>query len=274
MQFDEDVRPALADAGIDEVHAEWNVGDNEHAVRIFLPTARDHIKASLFALDLTDPNSVEKVLRFTARLADVYAASEKANLVKIVRLRNDLADDGYDLTTKDANMAGFSINEREIARMMKKTQQEFDKHPISVPVNADPNIVPPNSTTIYNGPVVHGDVTGTQLAWGNQTVNQTQHSQAEKIAPGFEAVAQAVVKTLERLHEVGLADDDRHDAETVANEALAEVTQTQPDRGKLRRALNALKGYLAPVAFGLVTGSAEGAQEWARTAIEQLGTPF
>ena len=53
-----------------------------------------------------------------------------------------------------------------------------------------------------------------------------------------------------------------------------EVTQPQPDRGKIRRAINALKGFLAPIATGLARGGGQGAQEWAKTAIEQLGSPF
>ncbi len=274
VQFEEDVRPALAAAGITEVRGESVVGGSAHSVWLFPSTTRDDIRASLSALDLTDPDSVEKVLRFTARLADVYAASNDADRVKIVRLRNALADDGYDLKMENGSMAGFSINEREIALVMEKIQQEFDKHPISVPVNADPNVIYPRSTTIYNGPVVHGDVTGAQLARGQP------HRESDPARPDrtchirFRSYRASSGQDPGKLHEVGLPEDDRQDAETVANEALAEVTQAQPDRGKLRRALNALKGYLAPVAFGLVTGSAEGANEWARTAIEQLGTPF
>jgi hypothetical protein len=74
-----------------------------------------------------------------------------------------------------------------------------------------------------------------------------------------------VVRTLEGLPTVGLVEDDRRDAEAVANEVLTEVTQPSPDRTKIRRALSSLKGLLAPVATGLVTGTAAGAQEWAKT---------
>ncbi len=60
----------------------------------------------------------------------------------------------------------------------------------------------------------------------------------------------------------------------MANEVLVEVTKPEPDRGKLRLAITALKGFLAPIATGLSKGGGEGAQEWAKTAIQQLGTPF
>jgi hypothetical protein len=168
------------------------------------------------------------------------------------------------------------INRQAIAKMMRDIQREFDKHPIRVPVETDGPALPTGATygsTVYNGPVFHGDANGAQLAWGNQTVNQIQN-RSQQIAPGFEAIAQAVVRTLERLPAVGLTEQDQQDAEDAAREILTEVTEPEPDRGKVRRALSALKGLLAPVAVGLTAGTAEGAQEWAKTAIEQLGTPF
>jgi hypothetical protein len=105
-------------------------------------------------------------------------------------------------------------------------------------------------------------------------VTQTAVSRTEQIAPGFEAIAQAVVRTLEQLPVVGLPEDDQREAEAAANEILMEVTQPEPERGKIRRAITALKGFLAPIATGLSKGSGEGVHEWAKTAIEQLGTPF
>jgi hypothetical protein len=172
-------------------------------------------------------------------------------------------------------MARVTINKREIERMMRDIQREFDKHPIRVPVQTDVRSLPADttaaSTTIYNGPVIHGNADGAQLAWGNQTVIQHQ---TQQVAPGFEAIAQAVVSTLTQLPAAGLAEEDRQDAEAAANAVLSEVAQAAPDRGKIRRALVTLRGFLAPVATGLVTGAGEGALEWAKTAIEQLGTPF
>lgn len=168
------------------------------------------------------------------------------------------------------------IDRQAIAKMMRNIQREFDKHPIRVPVETDGPALPTGAmygSTIYNGPVFHGDANGAQLAWGNQTVNQIRN-RSQQIAPGFEAIAQAVVRTLERLPAVGLTEQDQQDAEDAAREILTEVTEPEPDRGKVRRALSALKGLLAPVAVGLTAGTAEGAQEWAKTAIEQLGTHF
>lgn len=271
LRYEEDVQPALAAAGIPEVPFRDILGG---AGAVFIPGVREHMHASLSALDLNTSDAVDKVLRFTTRLINVYAAGTDADMSKIVRLRYALADDGYDLNVADEGMAGFSINKREIARMMKEIQTEFDKHPIHVPVNADPSLPPTGGTTVYHGPVIHGDVNGAQLAWNNQTVNQSQQSQSQQIAPGFEAIAQAVAKTLEGLSAVGLSEVDRAEAEEAAQEALTEVTQDEPDRGLIRRAVRALKGVLAPIAAGLQAGVEAEAQEWAKTAIEQLGTMF
>jgi hypothetical protein len=173
-------------------------------------------------------------------------------------------------------MTRSGVDRQAIAKMARDIQREFDKHPIRVPVEADGSASPAGTnlgSTIYNGPVILGDANGAQLAWGNRTVHQTQRRD-QPIAPGFEPIAQAVVSTLERLAAVGLPAQDQRDAEDAARDVLTEVTQVEPDRGKVRRALSVLKGLLAPVAMGLVAGTAEGAQGWAKAAIEQLGSHY
>jgi hypothetical protein len=171
-----------------------------------------------------------------------------------------------------------TINKRGIAKMMRDIQKEFDKHPIKVPVNVEePDLstghAVPGHTTINYGPVIHGGADGAQLAWNNSgTVNQAQNSGEQQITPGFELLAQALISTREGLPGLGLADEDLTDAQAAADDALAEVTQSEPDRSKLRRAVAALKGLLAPIATGLAAGVSAGAQDFARTAIEQLGS--
>lgn len=129
------------------------------------------------------------------------------------------------------------------------------------------------STVNYNGPVIQGDANGARLAWGNQDVDQSQ-TDTQQIAPGFEPIAQAVTKTLEQLSMAGLSERDQEDAEEAAKEVLTEVTQPEPNQGKIRRALAALKHLLAPVTAGAAAGAGAGAQQWARTAIEHLQLPF
>ncbi len=179
-----------------------------------------------------------------------------------------------------------SINKGEIERMAREIQREFDKHPITVGVQAKgtPYAIaagretqihlqhepPAGQTTIYNGPVFLGSADGAQLAWNNQTANQAQN-RTEQVSPGYEALAAAVVKTLEDLPAAGLNEDDLADANEVGQEILAEVVKPEPDQRKLKKAVAALKGYLSPLLVGAVAGAAAGAHQWAQTAIEQLG---
>lgn len=167
-------------------------------------------------------------------------------------------------------MASVSINRAAIAQMTRDIQREFDKHTIKVSVESDGSF-PTGNTTIFNGPVIHGDANGAQLAWGNEMV--TQHRQ-EQVAPGYEILAQALVSTLQQLPAAGLSAADQQDAESAAREALHALTQGEPDSGVLRRAVAALKGHLAQLAAGLAIGAEQGAEEWAKTAIQHLHFPF
>jgi hypothetical protein len=153
--------------------------------------------------------------------------------------------------------------------MMREIQREFDKHPISVPVQADTPAAFGVGTTVYNGPVVnvHGD--RAQIAWGNRDVSQNQEHQQE-IAPGYEAIAKALASTLEHLADAGLSNDDRAMAEDAAKEALGEVIKDEPNLGLIRRLVAVVKGVLAPLAVGVKTGASDGAKEWAKTAVEQI----
>ncbi|MFI7434259.1 AbiTii domain-containing protein [Micromonospora haikouensis] len=171
----------------------------------------------------------------------------------------------------------MTLDKREIARMMRDIQKEFDKHPIRVPIETDPGDAldagpVPTSTTIYNGPVFHGDANGSQLAWNNSGEINQQQTKGDQVVPGFEPLAQAVALVMQGLAKVELADDDRHDAEEAAAEIVTEVTTEQPNTGKIRRAVKVLKGALAPIAAGLTAATSAEVQEWARTAIDQLGT--
>ncbi|MET9361078.1 hypothetical protein ABZX93_09215 [Streptomyces sp. NPDC006632] len=128
----------------------------------------------------------------------------------------------------------------------------------------------PRSGDHYEGPVFNAAVSGAQIAWNNNTVTQNQ-SNTSAVTPGFEELAELVTGLLRQLPRAGLADQDREDADAAAREVLATITRPEPpEPGRLRRAIATLRGALAPVATGVVAGTAVGAQEWARTAIEGL----
>ncbi|WP_435121247.1 hypothetical protein [Amycolatopsis thermoflava] len=171
-------------------------------------------------------------------------------------------------------MAGSGINKRAIQKFTRDLQREFDRQgPIRVAVEADLPELPPvgtGTTVNYNGPVFNGDVSGAQIAWGNHVVTQNQQNDSSAVAAGYEQLAKLVTDLLQQLPQVGLDEQDRQDAEEAANEVLTQITDSAPEPGKLRRAVTALRGVLAPVAAGLVTGAASGAEEWAKAAITGL----
>ncbi len=167
-------------------------------------------------------------------------------------------------------MSNDGINRRNIKKYVAGLQKEFNKHPVRIPVETEGPTRPAESLRIagqtvhnYNGPVVIGN--GNQLAWNSQNVDQTQ-----KIASDFKYLAEIVVELLKQLPHVGLNDEIRGDTEITAKEVLEEVTQAEPDRGKVRRAVAALKGLLLPLTTGATAGTVLAAQEWAKNMIAAL----
>ncbi|MEV1114941.1 hypothetical protein AB0I91_07720 [Actinosynnema sp. NPDC049800] len=169
-------------------------------------------------------------------------------------------------------MAGDGIDRRALDQFVDNLQREFDKRPIRIAVEADmPELPQVGGATVnnYNGPVFNGDVTGAQIAWNNDTVTQNQQH-TSTVAPGYEELAKFVTDLMRQLPQLGLDEQDLADAEAAGNDLLTEVTQPEPEKGRVRRAIIALRGVLAPVATGAVTGLAAGAQDFAQTAITGL----
>jgi hypothetical protein len=168
------------------------------------------------------------------------------------------------------------IDRRAIAKMMGKLQREFDKQgPLRVPIEADASGLPQlgTGTTVnnYHGPVFNADVSGAQIAWNNDTVTQNQQNTTSTVTPGYENLAKLITDLLQQLPQVGLEKPDLRDAEEAANDVLKEITgPEQPEPGRLRGALRSLRGALAPIATGVMSGLAAGAKEWAKAAIAGL----
>ena len=163
-------------------------------------------------------------------------------------------------------MKGFEIHHDVIDQMRREIQESFNRHPIEIPIGVEG---PTGGTTIYNGPVIHGDANGSRLAWGNRDVDQSQ-TESQQVTAGFEPIAEVITRVLEGLPNAGLAEQDQQDAQDAAEEVLAEVIEPTPNQSKIRRALGSLKWLLTPVATGLANGAGQGAVEWAKTAIEHL----
>lgn len=121
----------------------------------------------------------------------------------------------------------------------------------------------------HHGPVIHGGVHNSQLAWNNRNVTQS-FAHTEQVAPGFEEVAQVVAKVKRQLDDLGLPEADARNAGENADAVLAEVVKPKPDRGIVRTCLTTLQGVLAPLALGLLTGAREGAVETGKKLVHAL----
>lgn len=172
-------------------------------------------------------------------------------------------------------MARFKPNRGWAKEVVRGLQKDLDKQgPVTIPVQyetPDGERAAGYTVNNYNGPTVYGDVNNSVLAWGNNSVDVSQHNTTEQIASGFEDIAEAVADTLRRLPDLGLTDDERTGADTAAREVLAEVTKETPDPGLIRKGATLLKGFLASVAMGVQTGVTAEAQAQAQQAIQALG---
>ncbi|MGL5826773.1 MAG: hypothetical protein ACRCYU_18480 [Nocardioides sp.] len=171
---------------------------------------------------------------------------------------------------------GFEINRRAIQKMSKEIEKEFARNPVRVPLEADASGVTFPAAAVtnnYHGPVVtvHGD--NVQLAWDNQTVNQTQN---QDIAPGYEELAKVVTGLLVSLPALGLSDADEQEAKATATTVLGEVVKDEPDQGRIKRSITMLRGLLAPIATGVRTAASDESAELSTRLIDGLGStlPF
>jgi len=170
---------------------------------------------------------------------------------------------------------GFQVNRQGIERMARDIQREFDRHPIRVSVQAELPELPDighGTTVIYNGPVIHGNANGAQLAWNNGAVNQSQAAEPQQVAEGFEALAALVAQILQQLPETGLGGEDQGIAEEAGNEILVQVTQPAPEVGRIKRAAATLRGVLVQLAIAAETRAGQAVTAWAKEAVKHLST--
>jgi hypothetical protein len=170
--------------------------------------------------------------------------------------------------------SGFHINEQAIAKMAEEIQREFAKHPIRIPLEADDSglALPAASTSNYYGPVVQvtsGD--HAQLAWDNRDVTQSQ-SNLQDIAPGYEALAEAMVRTLQSIELLGLPAQERNEVKASVNEIFVEVTKATPDKPMVKRLANVVKGLLASAALGANQATTAESQALTTHLIHQIAT--
>jgi hypothetical protein len=167
------------------------------------------------------------------------------------------------------------INREGIRRMSQELEREFAKHPVRVPIQADPQGPAwplPSATTVnnYHGPVVTVNGDGTQLAWNNANVHQS-HERVEQVAPGYEHLAQIITDLLANVDRLSLPEADVEDLRSNADAVLQQVTTEDPDQGIIRRAVTMIKGLLAPVGVGIGDAVNDQSAEMAGEVIDAIG---
>lgn len=119
------------------------------------------------------------------------------------------------------------------------------------------------------GPIIHGGGGG-QMAWGNKVSIQQQFTSVSSTSEAVD-IATVVSAVLDRLGALGLPEEELSDAVVEGRAVLAEVVKEEPDRRVVRRGINYLKGVVAAIATGAVTGANQGAAEISQQIVSDLG---
>ncbi|WP_308120870.1 hypothetical protein [Paractinoplanes bogorensis] len=122
----------------------------------------------------------------------------------------------------------------------------------------------------YHGPYIQGDAPNAQMAWNSSNFSQKQDS--SPTTPGFEPLAEALADLIRSLPMLGLSDTDRQDVIDAADEVAAEVVRDQPNQGRLRRSVAAIRHYLAPIAAGAVVGVSDQARVEAAELVDKIAS--
>lgn len=172
--------------------------------------------------------------------------------------------------------SGFKINRQGIQQFTRELEREFAKHPVRIPVEADPEVISPAVTVNnYHGPMVAVNGDHAQLAWENTGTTSQRQNRVEQIAPGYEDLARTLTDLLANLPVFTLGTDET-ETRLAVEAVLDEVTKAQPDQSVIKRGITMIKGLLAPIATGVSAAVTAESGEAARHMIETLGNglPF
>ncbi|UUU20374.1 hypothetical protein [Streptomyces sp. DSM 40750] len=120
---------------------------------------------------------------------------------------------------------------------------------------------------VGGGPVFHGPVHNSQIAWGNQEVAQHQHLGAGQALGDLQATVRAL---LDRLDELGLSLTDTAALRADADALMDEASSDAPDPGRLHRLYERIRTVLGVLATGAVTGAGAGAAQLAQTMLTDV----
>jgi hypothetical protein len=172
--------------------------------------------------------------------------------------------------TSGGTVADRSTNKQGIAALAEEIHAAFAEHPISTPLDADSSgVVMPGTTPHYDGPLVRVDGDDVALVWDNPTAEHGQAS-VDPIAPGYETLAEALVRVLQSAGSLALSREDTAQVELTTNEVLVEVTKTEPNLGLVKSGVNIVKGLMSGTALGLTEGVPQESRDLAVQVIDQI----
>lgn len=93
----DDVCSAFAAVGISPIRDSGEARSSNGVFYARSASAERSAQKTIKMLDLSDPDAVARLLRYTSRIAELYAAGTDAKPERLVRLRNCLLDDGYSI---------------------------------------------------------------------------------------------------------------------------------------------------------------------------------
>lgn len=123
---------------------------------------------------------------------------------------------------------------------------------------ASPPSAPAPAQTVYNGPVIQVSGGHSNIAWNGATV--IDQSSTSPVASGYDTIAEAVVNALRVLSEhAQLFDrDEALEATKIANDALHELSEPEPDRRRLAGLFTFLRGVLTSATGSAIGGTIAG----------------
>lgn len=166
--------------------------------------------------------------------------------------------------------SGFKLNQAGIRQFKRELEKSLnDRDPVRVRIDADPASTGLHHTT-YNGPVVIANGERAQIAWGNEQVSQVQDGTRTDVAVGYEEVAALLADLVRDLGTANLSASQELVVRRAADDALHEVSRSDPDRAAVNVCLAAVIGVLHPIAMGAAEGAGDAARSWSSGIVTSL----
>ncbi|MEU6260463.1 hypothetical protein [Streptomyces sp. NPDC047043] len=125
-----------------------------------------------------------------------------------------------------------------------------------------------------SGPQFHGPISGSQIAFGNERVDQRQYLGAGLSEETCSRLIAIMQQLLPALGDLNLSAEREATLRRDADEVVQQASSRRPDEGRLRTLVSRIRNTLVAVSAGAVTGMATGvgssSAELAHTVVSDL----